>query len=129
MNHTTIIGNVGRDADQLRYSGNGLAILKFTLADTSGKDDTKKTSWFDVVVFGDKAEACAELVKKGDRLMIVGRIQVEDYEKKDGTKGRSVSLVADEVARVIRTNITKNDPVALLKKELAAHDLEPEEPF
>ena len=43
MNNITIAGNIGKNPE-LKYSGNNLAILKFSVADTSGKDDNKKTN-------------------------------------------------------------------------------------
>lgn len=131
MNQTVVIGNVGRDPEELRYSAAGLAILKFSLADTSGRDDNKKTSWYDVVVFGDKAENTVEHIRKGDRLIVVGKFQVEDYEAKDGTKKRRVSLIADEIGRAVKGRVKDQriDPVDVLKQEFSAVELEPEEPF
>jgi single-strand DNA-binding protein len=102
VNHTIVMGNVGRQPEGLKYTNAGLAVLKFSLADTRGKDDQKKTSWYDVVVFDKQAEAVAEHINKGDRLIVVGRFQVTDYEKKDGTKGKSVELVADEIGLSVK---------------------------
>ena len=78
MNHITVIGNVGRQPEGLKYTGAGLAVLKFSLADTRGKDDQKKTSWYDIVVFGDQAESVVELISKGGRIMVDGRLQDEE---------------------------------------------------
>lgn len=112
MNHTVVMGNVGRQPEGLKYTSAGLAVLRFSLADTRGKDDNKKTSWYDVVVFDKQAEAVAEHINKGDRLIVVGRFQVEDYEKKDGTKGKSVQLVADEIALSIKyRRVEANDAI------------------
>lgn len=109
MNHITVTGNVGRDPE-LRFSNGGMAILKFSIGDTSGKDDKKKTSWHDIVVFGDQAQNVAEHVKKGSRVMILGRLSAETYEKKDGTKAKKVEIIADEIAisvKYSRDNINK----------------------
>ena len=127
MNNITVIGNVGRQPEGLRYTANGLAMLKFSLADTRGKDDQKKTSWYDVVVFGDQAEGVVELIGKGDRIMVQGRLQVEDYEKKDGTKGKRVEIVANEIGKLVR--MKKGSAVDELKETFNAVELTDEEPF
>ena len=101
MNNITVTGNVGRDPE-LKFSNSGMAVLKFSVADTTGKDDKKKTSWHDIVVFGDQAQQVAEHVKKGTRLIISGRLVIETYEKKDGSKGKRVEIVADEVGVSVR---------------------------
>lgn len=126
MNHTVVMGNVGRQPEGLKYTSAGLAVLRFSLADTRGKDDNKKTSWYDVVVFDKQAEAVAEHISKGDRLIVVGRFQVEDYEKKDGTKGKSVQLVADEIALSIKYRRNNDDA---LMQAFPGSQLDDEEAF
>lgn len=101
MNSITVTGNVGRDPE-LKYTAGGMAVLKFSVADTRGKDDKKQTSWHDVVVFGEQAESVSAQVSKGTRVIVAGRIQVDSYEKKDGTKGKKVEIVADEVGISVR---------------------------
>ena len=126
MNHTIVMGNVGRQPEGLKYTNAGLAVLKFSLADTRGKDDNKKTSWYDVVVFDKQAEAVAEHISKGDRIIVVGRFQVEDYEKKDGTKGRRVELVADEIGLSIKYRRNNDDA---LMQAFPGSQLDDEEAF
>ena len=127
MNNITIAGNVGRDPE-LKYTPANLAILKFSVADTSGKDDKKKTTWHDIVVFGEQAEIVAEKIGKGVRVVIIGRLQIENFEKKDGTKGKRVEVIADEVAVSLRWGAS--DPVARAAKALHADVIsDDEEPF
>lgn len=126
MNHITVIGNVGRQPEGLKYTGSGLAVLKFSVADTRGKDDQKKTSWYDIVCFGDMAEAVIENIGKGDRIIVAGRLQVEDYEKKDGTKAKRVEILADDVAKAIRN---KKDALAQVKASFNATEVDEEELF
>ncbi len=126
MNHTIVMGNVGRQPEGLKYTSAGLAVLRFSLADTRGKDDNKKTSWYDVVVFDKQAEAVAEHISKGDRIIVVGRFQVEDYEKKDGTKGKSVQLVADEIGLSIKYRRNNDDA---LMQAFPGSQLDDEEDF
>ena len=127
MNNITIAGNIGKNPE-LKYSGNNLAILKFSVADTSGKDDNKKTTWHDIVVFGEQAENVAEKAGQGTRVVVIGRLQIENYEKKDGTKGKRVEVVADEVAVSLRWGAS--DPIARAAKALHADVIDDDEaPF
>jgi single-strand DNA-binding protein len=127
MNNITIAGNVGRDPE-LKYTPANLAILKFSVADTSGKDDNKKTTWHDIVVFGEQAESVADKIGKGVRVIVIGRLQIENFEKKDGTKGKRVEVIADEVAVSLRWGAS--DPTARAAKALHADVIDDdEEPF
>ena len=127
MNNISVAGNVGRDPE-LKYTPANLAILKFSVADTYGKDDNKKTSWHDIVVFGEQAETVAEKIGKGVRVVIIGRLQIEAFDKKDGTKGKRVEIVADEVALSLRWGAS--DPVARAAKALHADVIDDDEaPF
>lgn len=125
MNNITVAGNIGRDPE-LKYTPAGLAILKFSVADTYGKDDNKKTTWHDIVVFGDQAEIVADKVAKGMRVVVLGRLQIEGYEKKDGTKAKRVEVLADEVAVSLRWGAS--DPIARAAKALHADVIDDDEP-
>lgn len=124
MNNITVTGNVGRDPE-LKYTAGNMAVLKFSIADTRGKDDKKHTSWHDVVVFGEQAETAANQLSKGSRVIVAGRIQVDNYEKKDGTKAKKVEILADEIGVSIRFT---NDPVKSIAKTFDAN-IEEEEVF
>ena len=102
MNNIQVHGNVGRDLE-LRFTGSGVPVCKIPLADTRGKKgEEQKTIWYDVVTFNEMAEAVADEVQKGDRLIVTGRLQIEDYTKKDGTPAKRVEILADEIGFVIR---------------------------
>jgi len=125
MNTITVVGNVGRDPE-IRYTANNMAVLKFSVADTRGKDEKKQTSWHNIVCFGEHAEAVANSVGKGKRVIVTGRLQVDSYEKKDGSKGTKVEIVADEVGVSVR--YASADGVKAAIKELGA-SFEEEELF
>jgi single stranded DNA-binding protein len=79
-----------------------MALVEFSVADTYGKDDKKKTTWHNVVAFGSLAENFAASATKGNSVIVSGRYEVEEYTKKDGTKGKSVKVVADEIGMSLR---------------------------
>lgn len=100
MNQITIVGRLGRDIE-LRFSGSGNAVGRVGVATTRGRDDDKETTWHDVILFGEMAEQAAANVSKGDRVIVVGRIQKRDWEK-DGRKGTAVEVIADEFGPSLR---------------------------
>lgn len=107
-NHITISGKVGQDPE-LRYTPAGMAILTFSVADTYGKDDKKKTTWHNVTVFGQLAENTGNTISKGSTVIISGRYEQDEFTKKDGTKGKSIKLIADEVGVSCRWNAWVQD--------------------
>lgn len=126
MNTITVIGNVGRDPE-LKITKNNLAVCKFSLADTKGKKgENQKTSWYDIVVFGALAENVASEIHKGERLLVLGTLQVEDYTKTDGTKGKRVEIIADYIGDAL-SNFEKQQSGEQLLKQ--AFNIEDEDEF
>jgi single-strand DNA-binding protein len=80
MWHTIIlVGNLGRDPE-MRYTPNGQAVTSFSVATsrqyTSNNGQTvKETIWFRVSVWGKQAETCNTYLKKGNKVLIEGRLQ------------------------------------------------------
>jgi single-strand DNA-binding protein len=72
MNQIMVMGHAGRDAE-LRFTQNGLAMAKFSVAVSQGKD--KPTDWFAVTVWREQAERVAEQVKKGDLVQVIGSMR------------------------------------------------------
>lgn len=107
-NHITVTGKVGQDPE-LRYTPGGMAVLTFSVADTYGKDDKKKTTWHNITVFNKLAENTANTISKGSTVIVVGRYEQDEFTKKDGTKGKSLKLVADEVGVSCRWNAWVQD--------------------
>lgn len=116
-NSITIAGNVGQQPE-LRITASGMAVVDFTVATTHGKDDKKKTSWFNVVCFGKTAENVAASINKGDSVIVMGRMEQDEYTKKDGTKGKSTRLVADEVGASMRWDIWLKDRTEQTMKQV-----------
>ena len=132
-NSITIAGNIGQQPE-LRITASGMAVVDFTVATTHGKDDKKKTSWFNVVCFGKTAENVAASVNKGDSVIVMGRMEQDEYTKKDGTKGKSTRLVADEVGASMRWDVWLKDRTEQTMKQVGKTfakqpTLDDEQPF
>jgi single-strand DNA-binding protein len=133
MNNITIHGTVGQEPE-LRFSASNNAVLTFSVADNYGKDDKKKTTWHNVIVFGKVAENVANSITKGTSVLITGRYEQEEFTKKDGTKGKTTKLIADEIGVSCRWNAWVRDQTSdtvsqtgFVGKTMPAHA--DEEPF
>lgn len=126
MNTITVTGNVGKDPE-LRYTQSGKAVAKFTVADTRGKGDDKQTTWHNIVCFDEQAENVCEQVKKGSRVLVIGRLNKDKYQDKEGNQRESVDIVADEICLSLRWK--KTDKVARVANQFGADVLDEEEPF
>ena len=107
-NHITVHGKIGQEPE-LRFGGSGTAVLTFSVADTYGKDDKKKTTWHNITAFGQLAENIANSMTKGDTVVVMGRLEQEEFTKKDGTKGKSIKIIAEEVGASCRWNVWVKD--------------------
>jgi single-strand DNA-binding protein len=135
MNNITIHGTVGQDPE-LRFSASNNAVLTFSVADNHGKDDKKKTTWHNVIVFGKVAENVANSITKGTSVLITGRYEQEEFTKKDGTKGKTTKLIADEVGVSCRWNAWVRDQTSdtvsqtgFVGKTMPSSNFTDEEPF
>lgn len=101
----TFIGNLAADPD-LRFTPHGKPVLNGRALNTPRRkvgdqwEDTP-TIAYDWSLWGDKAEAAAETLRKGDRVIIVGRLRASEWEK-DDRKYSKVSIDADEIGKAIR---------------------------
>jgi single-strand DNA-binding protein len=97
----TLSGNLGSDPE-LRYTANGVAVCDLRLAVTprvkmaDGYFD-KETIWFKLACWKGLAENVAASLKKGDKVLVHGRLQQETYERKDGTTGLNLVLKVDGI--------------------------------
>ena len=107
-NHITVHGKIGQEPE-MRYTGSQMAVISFSIADTYGKDDKKKTTWHNITAFGSLAENFAGSVSKGDTVIVTGRLEQEEFTKKDGTKGKSIKIIADEIGVSLRWNVWLKD--------------------
>lgn len=102
VNKAILVGNLGRDAE-MKFTGNGFAIARFSLATTDRRKDSKtgewqdKTEWHRVVLLGKQAESLQDYLKKGKQIYVEGRIETRSWDDKDGQKRYSTEIVADRI--------------------------------
>lgn len=94
----TIVGNATRDPE-VAFGQSGKARARFAIAvNRKPKDGEETVTFYEVVCFGTLAENVGESIQKGNRVHVTGRLEYRTYEKKDGTQGTSLGVVADEVS-------------------------------
>lgn len=96
MNRITISGYVGKDPS-FTVTKDGKSLARFTVA-VKRKMNKGKTDWFACSAFGNICETFLKpFVKAGSLVLISGEMQFNDYEKKDGTKGTSNTIVISDI--------------------------------
>lgn len=92
-----IIGNVGSDPE-LAYTPQGVARVSFSVAvnEKWGKGENRKetTTWFRVTAWREAAEAVSQYIKKGSKVLVVGKIGARGYINKEGEAAASLDLNA-----------------------------------
>lgn len=84
MNQVICRGRLGRDP-QIRTTSKGTAVASFSVACDRMYNDKKLTDWINVVAWGKLAEAMGNLVRKGDEVLVQGRMGTRKYTAKDGS--------------------------------------------
>ena len=103
MNSVQLLGNLARDAE-LRFTQSGKAVATFTVAatntyvDSTTNETKEQTAFINCVAWGKTGEAVGNC-KKGERLLVNGRIQTRSYDTQDGQKRYVTEVVADFVGK------------------------------
>lgn len=92
LNYTVIMGRLTRDPE-LRRTGSGIAVTSFTVAcdrDFGPKDGgEKQTDFIDCTAWRSTGEFVARYFKKGDMIVVSGRLEQRHWTDKETNKQRS----------------------------------------
>jgi single-strand DNA-binding protein len=111
----TAQGNLVFDPD-FTVTASGISRCKLRIACNERKKGDNgawtdgETSFFDVVLWRGLAEAAGDAFKKGQPILVVGKVRVSKYEDKNGVERTAVEITADEIAAVIKANKAKDIP-------------------
>lgn len=98
LNSYSFTGRLGNPAE-LKHTPSGTAIWTASVGVGYGYGDNKGTNWIRVQVFGKRAESLGKLdLDKGAAVGVTGELRVRTYDTRDGGKGTSVEVVAQDVA-------------------------------
>src|SRR5919106_5319523 len=102
INRVVLVGNLTRDPE-LRHTPGGMAVCSLRLAvNTRRKDQAsgqwvEKPNYFDITVWGQQGENCAQYLSKGRPVGVDGRLEWREWEAQDGSKRQAVEIIADSV--------------------------------
>lgn len=101
INRVVLVGNLTRDPE-LRHTPSGTPVCGLRLAvNTRRKDQSgqwvEKPNYFDVTVWGQQGENCAQYLSKGRPVAVDGRLEWREWDAQDGSKRQAVEIIADSV--------------------------------
>ena len=98
MNKIFLIGNLTRDPE-LSETNSGTAVCRFSIAVNRRRtgDGEQQTAFFNVTAWRGLADNVSRFCKKGNKVAVVGSIQMRNYEDREGIKRTAADIVAQEV--------------------------------
>ena len=104
LNKVMLIGNLTRDPN-LRYTPNNTSVCSFGLAtnrswatDDGGYEE--RTDFHNLVAWAKLAEICDQILQKGDKVYIEGRLQTREWKSDDGSDRRVTEIVVDSMIKL-----------------------------
>ena len=96
FNRVVLAGNLTRDPE-LRFTNDGIPVCSFGLAVNRVRSRSEEVDFFDISAWRELGETIANYKKKGDPILLEGRLQYRTWEAQDGSKRSAVDVVADNV--------------------------------
>ena len=99
MNKIVLTGRLTANPE-CRYTANNTAVTSFTLAvdrNFKNEDGNKEADFINIVAWNKKAELINQYLKKGDKIGIIGRLQVRNYQNDKGENRRVTEVVLEEI--------------------------------
>ncbi len=101
LNRVTIIGNLTRDPE-LKYTTQGSAVCTFGVAtnrewtDSSGQKQ-EGVEFHRIVAWGKLGEICSQLLQKGTKVFVEGRLQTRQWKTQDGSDKQVTEIIIEEM--------------------------------
>ena len=103
-NKVQLIGNLGNDP-QITKLENGNSLAKFSVA-TNESDLNKagerieNTQWHNIIAWGKTAEIVEKILKKGNEVVVEGKLINRSYEDDNGVKKYITEIQANELLKI-----------------------------
>src|SRR4051812_7887651 len=96
-----LVGNIGSDPD-MKYTANGDGRLTFNVASNGRRRDQSgayvdETTWVRCTVFGKRAETLANLLRKGMRVYVDGRLEARPWKDRTDNPQAGLEMIASDV--------------------------------
>lgn len=101
LNKVQLIGNMTRDPE-MRYTPQGTAVCTFGIATnrtwvTDGGEKREETEFHRIVAWNKLAELCSQLLFKGRRIYVEGRLQTRQWTGQDGQSRQATEIVIEDM--------------------------------
>lgn len=100
LNMVSLTGHLCQDPE-LKYIGSeGTAVCNFSIANNVYKpsaEDKTYANFFNVAIFGKRAEALSKYLRKGLLVAVHGRLQQDRWETTEGNKRNAIKIIANEL--------------------------------
>lgn len=96
MNKVILVGRLTRDPET-KYTAEKLPITDYVLAvDRPYKKEGRETDFINCTAFGKSAEFVSKYFKKGQKVAVAGRLQVDSWTDAEGHKRTSTKIITGE---------------------------------
>src|SRR5258708_39436431 len=101
LNKAQLIGNLTRDPE-LRYTPTGAAVCSFGMATnrswtTETGEKKEEAEFHNIVAWGKLGELCSQLLKKGRKIYVEGRLATRSWTTQDGQQKSRTEIVIDDM--------------------------------
>ncbi len=148
LNKVQLIGNLTRDPE-LRYTPTGAAVCTIGLATnrmwtTESGEKKEETEFHRVIAWNKLAELCSQLLTKGRKIYVEGRLRTNAWQGQDGVQHNTTEVVIEdmiildsrrpitgETPEVASTTVVAQpEPKPALKEKTGSEDINPDDiPF
>ena len=102
FNKVIIMGNLTRDPE-VKTIPSGQTVATFGVATnrrwtSSAGDQQEETEFHEIVAWGKLAEICEQILFKGRKVLVEGRLKTRNWEGQDGVKRYRTEIVAENIA-------------------------------
>ena len=101
LNKVQLIGNLTRDPE-LRYTPTGAAVCTIGLATnrtwvTESGEKKEESEFHRVVAWNKLAELCSQLLTKGRKIYVEGRLRTNSWQTQDGTQRSTTEIIIEDM--------------------------------
>ena len=129
LNKATLIGNLTRDPE-LRFTPQGTAVCTFGLATnrqwtTESGEKKEDVEFHRIVAWNKLAELCAQLLAKGRKAYVEGRLQTRSWNAQDGAQRTTTEIVINSMIILDSKGSSSGEGFDYPAKEAAGGDAIP----
>jgi len=96
LNQCNFIGRLGKQPE-IRSTQGGKDVCTFSLAVDDGWGENKKVTWLSIVTWDKLAKFCSDYLTKGSLIFVSGKLQIREWDDKDGNKRYTTEIVASNI--------------------------------